>query len=226
MKLQTARQGKKEIPQEFADRCRGLAQKIIVEIDDPVAQRIHRENAERMFLSIFVVGLSGFPGRHVRYSAPGSMQQALSLVLLVQEAEKQEKFNESFYTSFENSVRLVSRSPDQAYRDDGRPRRSADSYTARHVRSQHGRAPHSSGKPTNSNTRNARTKAALKCYECEGMGHFARECPTRQRRKENLFDSPGRGNTRERSRRSRSPDRPPSAANREDKKGTINRQGN
>jgi hypothetical protein len=43
MKLQTARQGKDESPQEFADRCRGLAQKIIVKTDDPVAQRIHRE---------------------------------------------------------------------------------------------------------------------------------------------------------------------------------------
>jgi hypothetical protein len=28
MKLQTARQGRNETPQEFADRCRGLAQKI------------------------------------------------------------------------------------------------------------------------------------------------------------------------------------------------------
>jgi anti-sigma factor RsiW len=28
-RLQTARQGKKETPQEFADRCRGLAQKVM-----------------------------------------------------------------------------------------------------------------------------------------------------------------------------------------------------
>ena len=59
MKLQTARQGKDESPQEFADRCRGLAQKIIVKTDYPVAQRIHRENAERMLLASFVAGLSG-----------------------------------------------------------------------------------------------------------------------------------------------------------------------
>jgi hypothetical protein len=37
------------------------------------------------------------------------MEHALQVALAVQEAEKQEKFNESFYTRFENSVRLVSR---------------------------------------------------------------------------------------------------------------------
>ena len=45
VKLQTARQGKNESPQEFADRCRGLSQKVMCKVDDPVAQRIHRENA-------------------------------------------------------------------------------------------------------------------------------------------------------------------------------------
>jgi hypothetical protein len=65
-----------------------------------VAQLIHRGNAELMLLASFVAGLSGVPGRQVRYSAPQNMQQALSLALSVQEAEKQEKFNESFYTHF------------------------------------------------------------------------------------------------------------------------------
>jgi len=61
-KLQTARQKKGESPQEFADRCRGLAHKILCKAGDPVAQRIHRENAERMFLVSFVSGLVGTPG--------------------------------------------------------------------------------------------------------------------------------------------------------------------
>jgi hypothetical protein len=45
MRLQTARQAKHEAPQEFADRCRALAQKIMCKDSDPVVQRIHRENA-------------------------------------------------------------------------------------------------------------------------------------------------------------------------------------
>ena len=66
MKLQTARQGRDETPQEFADRCRTLSQKIICIVDDPLAQRIHCETAERIIPASFVAGLTGVPGRQVR----------------------------------------------------------------------------------------------------------------------------------------------------------------
>jgi len=70
MQLQTARQEKNESPQQFADRCRALSQKIICKTSDPVAQRIHRENAERMLLASFIAGLMGAPGKQVRYASP------------------------------------------------------------------------------------------------------------------------------------------------------------
>ena len=57
MQLQTARQRKKESPRVFVDRCKGLAQKVMRKVDDPVAQRIHRENANRMLLCSIVAGL-------------------------------------------------------------------------------------------------------------------------------------------------------------------------
>lgn len=60
-KLQTARQDKRESPQEFTDSCKGLAQKNLCKADNPVAQLIHLENAERMLLANFVSGLSGTP---------------------------------------------------------------------------------------------------------------------------------------------------------------------
>ena len=104
MKLQTAREGKNESPQEFADRCRGLSQKVMCKVDDPVAQRIHGENAERMLLASFVAGFTGVGGKQVRYANPRNLGQALSVALAVQEAEKQERFNESFYTRFDNSL--------------------------------------------------------------------------------------------------------------------------
>jgi hypothetical protein len=68
MRLQTARQGKNESPHEFADRCRALSQKIVCKADDPVVQRTHYENADRMLLASFVAGLTEVPGRQVRYS--------------------------------------------------------------------------------------------------------------------------------------------------------------
>jgi hypothetical protein len=120
MKLQTARQGRNESPQEFADICRGLAQKIMGKTDDPVARRIHRENAERMLPASFIFGLAGKVGKRVRYQSPRNLEHALQIALALQEAEKQEKFNESFCTRFENSVRLVSRSHGQTYREDGK----------------------------------------------------------------------------------------------------------
>jgi hypothetical protein len=45
MKLQTAGQRRNETPQEFAERCRVLSQKIICKVDDLLTQRIHCENA-------------------------------------------------------------------------------------------------------------------------------------------------------------------------------------
>jgi hypothetical protein len=49
-------QGRNETPQEFADRCRSLSQKIICKVDGPLAQGIHRENTERMLLASFIAG--------------------------------------------------------------------------------------------------------------------------------------------------------------------------
>jgi len=43
----------------------------------PVAQRIHRENAERKCLAGFVAWLNGIVGRKVIFANPQSMQQAL-----------------------------------------------------------------------------------------------------------------------------------------------------
>jgi hypothetical protein len=83
-----------------------LSQKIIGKVGDPLTQRIHCENAEQMLLASFVAGLTGVPGRQVRYAKPHAMEQVLKIALSVQEAERQEKFNECLYTRFDNLVRL------------------------------------------------------------------------------------------------------------------------
>ena len=98
-RLQTARQQKNESTQDFADRCRNLAQKTMSKTNDPVAQRIHRENAERMCLASFTGGLVENIGRHVRIKKPQSMQEALTIALAVTEAERLEKTSEIFFAN-------------------------------------------------------------------------------------------------------------------------------
>jgi hypothetical protein len=73
----------RENPQEFVDRCKALAQKIVYKSDDPLAQRVHREISERMLLASFISGLVGTPGRKVRFANPHTLSEALKIAILV-----------------------------------------------------------------------------------------------------------------------------------------------
>ena len=178
-------------------------------MDDPVAQRIHNENAECMLLASFVTRLIAAPGTQCLYANPQSMDHALRIVLSVQEAERQERISESFYENFDRSVGLMSKFPSRTHPDDGKQRPSTDTHAVSNARSQRQKASSSANRPVNPSTRSSRTKAALRCYECEGVGHFARECPTRLRREPTSSHSPGKRSPTERSRRSGSSGKKP-----------------
>jgi hypothetical protein len=77
MTLRTARQGKNEDAQQFADQRRAFSQKLLRKTNDSVARQIHQESAERMLLASYVAGLVGVVGRQVRYLNPQSIQQAV-----------------------------------------------------------------------------------------------------------------------------------------------------
>ena len=49
-------------------------------------------------------------------------------------------------------------------------------------------------------TLRVRSEAASQYYKCQGIGHFAKECPAQQRRRGRTRNSPGKGNPNERSR--------------------------
>jgi hypothetical protein len=226
MKLQTARQAKSESILEFADRCKALAQKTMRKSGDPAVQAVHRENMERMLLASFVAGLVGVPGKQTRYSSPTSLEQAISLALTVQEAEKQEKFGESFYTRFNDSVRMLSRSPSRTHREGRQTQHTADERAASHMRGQRYDSTRGANDRLASSDRSSQTKTALRCHNCTGFGHFARDCPTRRRGEARSSDSRQTRNPNGRSRRPRTPDRkPPDATNRV-AKDEVRQQGN
>jgi hypothetical protein len=83
-----------------------------------------------------------------------------------------------------------------------------------------------SSKATGQSTRNARTKVALRCYEFEGIGHFARKCPTRFRREEGNSRSPEKRGQTERSNRSGSPGRKPPIQTNRESKTSLEKSGN
>jgi hypothetical protein len=204
MRLQTARKGRNESPQQFANRCRALYPKIVCKADQPLIQRVYYENADRLLLASFVAGLTAVPGRQRRFVNPQTLDQALKIALSVQEAEKQEKFNESFCASFNNSSRQ--HSPSSSRRASHQCYGSCNAeYTVNQSQRQRNMVSCNERKSKAAGTRSSQTKAAPRCYECEGFGHFARECPTRHKREIGFTNSPGKRNPSELSRRSHSP---------------------
>jgi hypothetical protein len=155
-RLQTARQFRNEGPQEYADRCRALAQKVMGRSNNPMAQRIHRENAERMCLASFVAGLTGVPARKVRYTNPQNLQQALTIALSVTEGEKLEKGEGKFYAGSEKQ-----------------PWHRKKRVMVDRV--------HKTNTIQNSQQcirNSAKATTPTKCFDFGGLGHFATECPT------------------------------------------------
>jgi predicted aspartyl protease len=147
-----------------------------------------------MVLAAFINGLHGVAGRQVKYQAPRSLEHALSIALNVTEAEKQEKFSESFYPRFDEAVTVNSRMPKRPGHDRYRAQPSAGARPAGHSGSQRYSESRNTNKSTTSDgARAAQSKVGLRCYNCGGKGHYARVCPTKLRvlRTQN---SPGKRN--------------------------------
>jgi len=139
--LETARQVKNESPQQFNNRCKNLAQKVMIKSSFIQIQRIHKENADRMLLASFVSGLTGTAVYQVRISHPKFLGLALNLKVYIQEADRQERFNESFYTWSEKSVRLLSEPKSRPDSGNGNCKYSGETHVYRQTRRQRQSAP-------------------------------------------------------------------------------------
>jgi len=85
--LYMARQRKGETAQEFLDRCRLLARRTVPCTTDPVLQQAYYEQAERMLLYAFTNGITGIPGKQLRYNSPATVEEALRIAMTVSQAE-------------------------------------------------------------------------------------------------------------------------------------------
>jgi len=206
LNLHTAKQAKGEGPQEFADRCKNVSRKVMRRVNDPMAQQIHQENADRMCLATYVSGLSRNIGKWVRIQNPQTMQQALTIALAATEAERKDKGSEIFFTRNNkpsNQADQTKRNGERA--SDTRERRDKISGSAK------GRS---------------RNGTDVKCYECNGYGHFGRECATRLKRREGPQRPSGKTDREGRATRSDVPRTKTGYANKSNGNGETRGQGN
>ena len=103
-----------------------------------------------MLLASYVAGLIGVPGRQVRYASPVLAVEAIRIAVSVQEAERQEKFNSSFYARHDS----------RTYSDSDKLRHEVGSRTTSQAGGRRTEVPRSANNARASSTRNAQTKAA------------------------------------------------------------------
>ena len=125
-----------------------------------------------MILSNFTSRLTGTPGSQVRFSLPKNMKEALRIAVTVQQAELQERRNETFYVD-----EVQERG--KAYRSSRETRHSG---YMRNTTQQVG-ASITQDRTCKGSFRNSGGVNNQRCYECWGIGHFSCECPSRQNRR-------------------------------------------
>ena len=69
----------------------------VPKVEDPSLQKFHYDQAQRMLLSTFIVGLVGNPGQQCRFQMPVTVDLALQIATTVFEAEAQEKEISHFF---------------------------------------------------------------------------------------------------------------------------------
>jgi hypothetical protein len=174
IQLQTARQKRDETPQEFADRCRSLAQKTVPKVEDPVLQKFHFDQAQRMLLAAYVSGLVGNPGQQVRFRMPKTLEEAVQIAVTVHEAEAQEKRDAAFYFTPRITCENCGKFGHSSAQCRLNFRRANSDFRAA-ASSQRDKPLKQQSRRTLSE-RNARVKSEVRCYNCSKLGHFSRDC--------------------------------------------------
>jgi hypothetical protein len=84
-----------ETAEEFLDHC-SVAMKTLPKVEDLMLQKFHYDQDQQILLLTIVAGLTGNPGKQVRFHMLMTADQALGIANIVFESEKQEKRNLTF----------------------------------------------------------------------------------------------------------------------------------
>ena len=131
-----------------------------------------------MLLSAISNELLATAGREVRFASPATIEEAPRITVTVSQAEIQEARDNAFCLDTEVADITLA----------GRVREPAVQHTA--ARQSAGSAAQSR-KPSRAGQRQPKERASaskgqpdkpVKCYECSGYGHFARDCANRRQR--------------------------------------------
>ena len=164
-----ARQRKGETAHEFLDRCRLLAKRTVPCTIVPVLQRAYNEQAEQLLLSVFSKGMLGTVGKLIRYASLATVEEALRIAVTVSQAEIQEARDSAFYLDAEVADLTPAVQHTAA-------RKSAEGT------SQPRKPSRVSERQPKASTSKGQSDKPVKCYECSGYGHFARDCANRRHR--------------------------------------------
>lgn len=167
--LHNATQDKDESPLQFLDRCRVLSTKTMRVSDNPLEQRILREEAEFRLLTSFIHGMRGDPGKELRYRNPSTIDEALNIATVVYNANKIEprpRNHEAFTVKVEPRSNTVNQRRD-------RPRWQPDR--------QYQKSPARQERRWDSRSKD-RIQNPVACFSCGQQGHIAKYCDKREQR--------------------------------------------